>query len=140
MRNVLAAATLLVATLTTACTAHHRVAPGRPLPEDSTSHLRGALQGAGIGVLAGATTGALLGYSAGDDEPCGEQEPFLCLRFTAKEKAVFGAFYGGLPSAAVGLVVGAVVGSRDVYEYDAVPQIKATVGSDHVGASASWRF
>jgi len=57
------------------------------------------LKAAGVGLLAGATFGAIIGYTDGDDEP-----GFLAL--TAAEKALGGAIVFG----AIGLVVGLVVG------------------------------
>jgi outer membrane lipoprotein SlyB len=130
---------LVAATTTAACTARHRIAPGRPLPQDRTDHVKGALQGTGIGLLAGAAIGGIVGYSAGDDPEC-SGEDWFCFSFTAKEKATFGAVYVGLPAAAVGLVAGAIIGQRDVYEYEEVPVITTTVSGDRVTANASWSF
>lgn len=141
MPKLVAAAVALLAATAAACTSHHRIAAGHPLPPASTDHLKGALQGAGAGFLAGAAVGAMVGYAHGDDVPCEEREdPIFCISFTAKQKAGIGAVYGALPSAVLGLVIGAAVGSRDVYEHEEVPRITATVGGGQVTAGASWSF
>ena len=61
---------------------------------------RGALRGAGYGLLAGAATGGLLGLASGDDT-----SGFF--RLTAGEKAAMGGIMLGLPGALIGAVVGA---------------------------------
>jgi hypothetical protein len=73
---------------------------------------RGALEGFLIGGGISATTFAILGYSAGDDE-CSS---FCLFTFTAGEKAAMGGILGGITGGLVGLLVGAVRGSRFVYE------------------------
>jgi hypothetical protein len=77
---------------------------------------RGALEGLGMGVLAG----AVIGFALGDDPPC---EPYpndlfgigqsLCegFRLSAGEKALAGAGGGGL----WGMIIGAAVGSKDKF-------------------------
>jgi hypothetical protein len=141
MRHLVLAAAALATILTSACTHTHTVHPEAPLPEDETDHLRGALEGAGIGLLSGAALGGIVGYSAGDDEECSNgPESFFCLSFTAKEKAGIGAVYAGVPGAVLGLVLGAVIGSRDVYEYEQLPQITTVVTRDQASASVGWSF
>jgi hypothetical protein len=141
MSTLIALAVAVLAASAAACTTHHRLAPDAPLPPDSRDHLKGALQGAGAGLLTGAAVAAIVGYSAGDDVPCEEREdPIFCLSFTAKEKAGIGAVYAALPSAALGLVIGGVIGSRDVYEHEEVPRVTASVGGGQVTAGASWSF
>ena len=76
----------------------------------------------GIGSLAGAVTGALLGFSAGDDPPLfGSDEPFL---FSAWEKATVGFFIGGALGALVGGLVGATVQSE---RWEEVPLERVSV-------------
>jgi hypothetical protein len=77
---------------------------------------RGALEGLGMGALAG----AVIGFALGDDPPC-EPDPNdlfgigqgLCetFRLSAGEKALIGAGGGGL----WGLAIGALVGSKDKF-------------------------
>jgi len=42
-----------------------------------------------LGAFLGAATGAIFGYSLGDDPPCGGGFLEICFRITAKEKATF---------------------------------------------------
>jgi hypothetical protein len=76
------------------------------------SHGKGALEGLGIGLLTGALTGAALGASDGDDPPG-------WFSMTAAQKAKGGAVVLGGLGALVGPTVGAGVGHRDVYRFDA---------------------
>jgi hypothetical protein len=73
-------------------------------------HGRGALDGALIGLVAGGLSGVLLGYSAGDSrnlDDCG----YPC---KAGDKAQFaGLIFAGIGTA-VGALVGAAVGHRDL--------------------------
>jgi hypothetical protein len=71
---------------------------------------RGALEGLGIGILAGAVTGALIGFASGDDDP---QTVFLPL--TAEEKALEGGIVLGGAGGLLGLPIGAAVGSKDKF-------------------------
>ncbi len=80
-----------------------------------TSHGKGALQGAGLGFLIGAGIGAVVGYSDGDDH-CDDDGGWCIFTFTAKEKAVLGGVVLGGTGAIVGLIVGAMVGSKTIYE------------------------
>jgi hypothetical protein len=89
---------------------------------EDTSHGLGAVQGLGIGVGIGALTGALIGYSSGDDE-CSE-DSWCILQFTAGEKAVLaGIALGGL-GGLVGLVVGAAKGSTTIYEHSSGTSVR----------------
>jgi hypothetical protein len=83
---------------------------------------RGALEGLGIGALIGAGTGAVMGLASGDDQ-C---EGFCLFQMTAEEKAVVGGILMGSLGGLVGLVVGAVRGSRDVYSFGNEQQFKVT--------------
>jgi len=83
---------------------------------------RGALEGLGIGALIGAGTGVVMGLASGDDE-C---EGFCLFQMTAEEKAVVGGILMGGLGSVVGLVVGAVRGSRDVYSFGSEQQFKVT--------------
>ncbi|MCE9577778.1 MAG: hypothetical protein K8W52_31885 [Deltaproteobacteria bacterium] len=127
-----------------ACTHHYKIAAGRPLPAPHTAHGLGAIEGGGLGMLAGAAIGAAAGYSRGDDLPCApESEPFLaCNSHTAGQKAAIGGIlFGGL-GAVTGLVVGAAIGSREVYESEdgPVPRISASVTPGGASATAAWSF
>src|SRR5690349_20199496 len=75
------------------------------------SHAKGALQGLGLGVLIGGGLGAAAGYAGGDDHDCGESA-ILCFDFSAEEKAVFGGIGGAAVGGLLGLVIGAAVGSE----------------------------
>ncbi len=141
MRSLLALATLATLSSTAACTHHYQVASGRRLPDAQTDHVRGALEGAGVGLLVGAAGGAVVGYASGDDPPCSD-ESWFCLSFSAGEKAeILGVYAGGL-GAVSGLVLGGLIGSRSVYEYadGPVPQVSVVATPGHASASATWRF
>ena len=71
-------------------------------------HGRGAWEGLGLGLLSGAVTGAAIGFADGDDE-----SGFLTS--TAEEKALGGGILLGGAGGLLGLLVGAAVGSKDVY-------------------------
>lgn len=91
------------------------VDPGTIVSVTDERTLRGAAEGMGIGAGAGALAGVLLGFADGDDPPCGDSE-WCFFNLTAGEKAVLGGIaFGGL-GAIVGLVIGGVAGSDDVYE------------------------
>lgn len=78
------------------------------------SHGKGALQGLGIGFLVGALAGAVAGYAGGDDPPG-------WFSMTAAQKAgIGGVALGGL-GALIGPFVGAGVGHRDIYRFEAPP-------------------
>ena len=80
------------------------------------SHGKGALQGFGIGVLSGAVTGAFLGIADGDDP---RSDGFNIMRFSAAQKAAMGAVVLGGLGGLAGLPLGASVGSRDIYRFEA---------------------
>ncbi len=90
---------------------------GGTLPADAIAevrdvrHLRGAVEGLGLGALIGAGTGAVLGYAEGDDQCTGE----CFLAFSAETKAILGAIVVGGLGAGVGLVIGALKGSTIIY-------------------------
>jgi len=69
---------------------------------------RGALEGMGIGFLSGATIGAFGGFASGDDPPG-------WFSMTAEQKAAGGGLVLGLSGAIIGLPVGALVGSKDIF-------------------------
>ncbi len=75
---------------------------------------RGALDGALIAGLSGAAIGAVLGFSAGDDN-C--ESDHCLLSFSATDKAYLAGFMLGSLGAASGLIIGALIGSRDVYTF-----------------------
>jgi len=87
---------------------------------------RGALQGLGIGLLAGAAAGAIIGLASGDDPPC-ETDPNdafgfgrgICeaFRLSAAEKAAAGAVALGIAGMLVGTPTGALIGSKEEYRF-----------------------
>jgi hypothetical protein len=106
----------------------------------TVSRGRGVLQGLGVGLVAGATTGVVVGFVNGDD-PCVKSHSCF-LGFTAEAKAVI----GGIALGAVGLVAGGlfglIAGSHDVYELGPVDALRITpmVGPGQAGATLSWSF
>ena len=70
---------------------------------------RGAWEGFGIGLVAGAATGALIGSANGDDPGVGEPGHDI-FSATAEEKAVGYGVLGGLLGGLIGLPVGASTG------------------------------
>lgn len=94
-------------------------------------HGRGAAEGAGIGALIGAATGAAIGLADGDDE-C-SPEGWCFLAFTAGEKAVIaGVLLGGV-GGVIGLVAGAITGSKFVYSYGEQVRVTPTGPPGSVG-------
>lgn len=130
-----------LALLSSACTHQYKVARGRPLPATQVDRARGALEGAGLGVLAGVTGGAVFGYLAGDDPPCTDSQWF-CIRFSAEDKALFMGAFGAGVGAASGLVIGALTGSTSEYAYEdgVVPQVQVVAAPGQASASAAWKF
>lgn len=81
-------------------------------------HLIGALEGLGLGILAGAAVGVAIGFAEGDDE-CNTSrgEDFCYYSNTAAENAALGGIILGVLGGVIGLAVGAARGSRYVYEF-----------------------
>lgn len=79
-----------------------------------TSHGKGALEGLGSGLLAGALIGATLGFMSGDDPPG-------FLSYTAAEKAVISGIGLGALGSILGLLGGAISGHKDIFILN-VPQ------------------
>jgi len=77
---------------------------------------RGAIEGLGLGLLSGAAIGAISGYIEGGDPPSGCMV-FVCVPLTAGEKAVVAGTVLGLSGALTGLLIGAIIGHRDRYEF-----------------------
>ena len=96
------------------------------VPPDALSSVRyvsrgrGALEGAGFGLLAGALAGSLIGVASGNDPPCGAQQ-FYCVRFNSGEKALGGAIVLGLAGAALGAITGALVGHQGEVKFTSSP-------------------
>jgi hypothetical protein len=105
----------------------------------TVSHGRGALEGLAVTGLSGAALGVVTGLASGDDK-CNQD--FCIFLFTAREKAVVGGVvFGGL-GIVLGALIGAIVGSRDVYEAESahVPRISTTIAPGRAGAGLSWTF
>ena len=73
---------------------------------------RGAIEGYAIGFVLGAAGGAALGYAAAKEDG----GDFCILLCSKSEGATLGALGGGLTAGAIGAIVGAIRGSRLVYE------------------------
>lgn len=69
---------------------------------------QGALEGLGIGLLFGATTGVVAGFLSGDDPPG-------WFAMTAEEKATGLGILGGIGGGILGLPIGAATGSREIF-------------------------
>jgi hypothetical protein len=80
---------------------------------------RGALQGMGIGLGIGVVSGVIIGFAAGDDEPCPDDGQLCLFNFTGADKAALAGILLGLLGAATGGVVGYTLGARDVYDVPA---------------------
>ncbi len=121
----------------------HVVSPLMIRKLETVNHGRGLLEGLGIGALTGATVGAVVGFAAGDDPEC-EQGSWFCLRFSAGEKATFGAVTFGAAGAAAGAVIGLIAGSRDVYEEPAedgaLPRVTVTPAAGGATGALTWSF
>ena len=80
---------------------------------------RGAWEGFGIGLLAGAATGAVIGFASGDDSGADGQEllslPLSWFQVNAEQKVTIGAILGGGIGGLVGLTIGASTGSKDKF-------------------------
>jgi hypothetical protein len=103
-------------------------------------HARGAWEGLGFGLLAGITTGAVIGLASGDDH-C-SANGFCLFQFSAGDKAILGGIVVGGAGLVLGGLLGAVIGSRDVYELDAsyLPRISTAIAPGHVSAGLTWSF
>jgi hypothetical protein len=160
-RDELPAMRVCVALLfATACTHHHRVTTLPPTSPSATtaaqlgatgasadmrnyttiSRGRGAVEGLALGGAGGAAIGAVIGLASGDDT-CA-RDSFCILRFSAGDKAVFGAIGLGSLGLGLGALIGAVAGSRDVYELDSalVPRVSTTIAPGRAGGALSWSF
>jgi hypothetical protein len=128
------------------------IAQGEPLPGGvvvesadmrsytTVSRGRGAAEGLALGGLGGAALGAVIGLASGDDK-CAERG-FCILLFSARDKAILGGIaFGGL-GLALGGLLGALVGSRDVYEIDSayVPRLSTTIAPGRAGGGLTWSF
>lgn len=108
---------------------------------EHVSHGMGALEGLGLGVLIGGGVGAVSGLASGDDRCDDTENECDVFNFTAGEKAIlFGILIGGV-GGLVGLAVGAVKGSKDVYSFGASQQYRVTPSGppgSAVGATITW--
>ena len=103
-------------------------------------HARGAWEGLGLGMLAGITTGAVIGLASGDDH-C-SANGFCLFQFSAGDKAILGGIVLGGAGLVVGGLLGAVIGSRDVYRLDAsyAPRISTAIAPGQASAGLIWSF
>jgi hypothetical protein len=141
MTRSVALAALALAVTAAACTHAHQVATPGPLPADRVDHGQGALEGGAIGLVAGAASGAALGFAEGDDPPCSDGSWF-CLSLDREEKAVILGVVGSSVGAVSGLVVGALIGSRHTYERKPgwVPTVATSAAPGTARATATWSF
>jgi hypothetical protein len=93
---------------------------GEPIDESGVNRVvgksrsRGAASGVLFGVFVGGASGAVVGYSGGDDPPCS----FVCIsHFTAQQKALLAGIAGVGFGAIAGAIIGAIVGGQEVYEF-----------------------
>ena len=84
---------------------------------------------AGIGLLVGAATGAVIGLASGDDPPC---SGWFCWGFTAEEKAALGAIGLGGLGAVIGLIAGAA-SSGERWEEVPLDRLRVSVGPQRDG-------
>lgn len=93
------------------------IRPGHIARVSRTNHKRGAIDGALAGGIAGIIVGAAIGASAGSDE-C--SDPMLCIMpLSAYDKAGLAGGALGILGAGAGALIGAVIGSTDVYTFGA---------------------
>ena len=79
---------------------------------------RGALEGAGIGLLGGGALGAAIGFASGDDT-CHSSPSRWCLapQFSAAQKAAFLAIGFGALGLVAGSLIGALIGHHEEVEF-----------------------
>lgn len=106
----------------------------------TVSHGRGALEGLALGAASGIAAGVAIGLASGDDH-C-NSDSFCILQFSAGDKALIGAAVLGSIGLGLGAALGAVIGSRDVYERGsgAVPRMSAIVAPGRAGGALTWSF
>lgn len=106
----------------------------------TVSHGRGFAEGLGLGALAGTVLGVVIGAASGDDK-C-PPENFCLIELSAGAKAALGGIVLGGLGVLVGGLLGAVVGSRDVYALDSayVPHVSAMIAPGRAGGGLSWSF
>jgi len=75
------------------------------------NHLSGAFEGFGLGVLIGGFVGASAGYASGENPGA--------LQLSAESKALFAGIYYGLSGGIVGLPIGAIMGSKEIFYIEA---------------------
>lgn len=79
-----------------------------------------AFLGGGVGMLAGAILGGVIGYERGDDPVCMGMTAFDCagaFPVSKEAKGFVGALVGGLAGGIVGAAVGAFWGQKDRYVF-----------------------
>jgi hypothetical protein len=83
----------------------------------NVSHVQGAFDGLGLGLLGGVAFGAALGFALGSDPTQDPRSDCGPCSLTASGKAeLLGLFFGAI-GAGAGALVGAVVGHREVIEF-----------------------
>jgi len=114
--------------------------PGGIRGVTTVDHARGAWEGLGLGLLAGIGSGIVIGLASGDDHcPPGG---FCLFQFSAGDKAILGGIVLGGAGLVLGALLGAVAGSRDVYQLDAssMPRISAAIAPGQATAGLTWSF
>ena len=106
----------------------------------TVSHGRGALEGLALGAASGIAAGVAIGLASGDDH-C-NPDSFCILQFSAGDKAIIGGAVLGSIGLGLGALLGAAIGSRDVYERDSgvVPGMSVMVAPGRAGGALSWSF
>ena len=77
---------------------------------------RGALEGLGLGILAGALAGFAVGASFGSDGPCTNDDGG-CVMFSASDKGFALGLIGALVGSAVGPLIGFAAGHTNRYVF-----------------------
>jgi hypothetical protein len=108
---------------------------------EDVKHWRGALEGVGIGLLAGVVAGGAIGLASGDDT-CEPGARDLCYDYlqTKWDKAAIGVIVLGGLGGFVGLVVGTLAGSRDVYVLEAPQPQFVPSGPPGSVMGGTWHF
>ena len=98
----------------------------------SVDRHRGAMMGMPVGLLAGVAIGAAVGYARGDDTCIDDDDSWFgtscVLTLSATEKAFLVGGLLGIAGAGTGALIGAIIGSRDVYSAGASRELRVIPG------------